>query len=341
MRISVVTAAMVVAPCWAYEDVFFFYERTVYLEHLLMPGAWWANPALPAELEHSTLQTINASPLGDRYTISSVRFFRPLLPVLTVGMGILGVGEDQTGSLSADPEGVSYRSSFFFSRPSVQTGAAVAVPYAGRAGVGVSFGAERISTGIDHMRTFPTLGMGAGWLSPKIAGMVDFSASVFLLGHFLSDPYWNRDAKLGLRLQLPDELVRIAVEYSFPFEGGFRFRTPRRPWTYEVLKAVVSVRIYRALGVVAGFSSDFHSADDPVYYPYFNGDCLHGGLELAKSDLYPFFGGYEVGVSVDGRWNVIHHVWVGMQFRGTEAQTGRSETAGFGQTSVSTGLKHR
>lgn len=341
VRMSVVAAAVLAGPCSAYEDVLFFYERTVYLEGLLMPGGWWANPALPATIEHHTLQTTNASPLGDRYTISSVRFFWPIVPVLTVGIGILGVGEDQTGSLSAEPGGVSYRSSFFFSRPSVQTGAAVSLPYAGSAGAIFSVGAERLSVGIDQTRSFPTLGIGAGWLSPKVAGMLDFSASVFLLGHFLTVPYWEHDAKLGVRLQLPNEMVSVALEYAFPLKNGWRFRTPRRPWTYEVLKAVASVRVYRALGVLAGFSSDFHSDDDPVYYPYYNGDCLHGGVEIAESTVYPFFGGYEVGVSVDGRWNVIHHVWLGMQFgRNEEEAAGAEKTVG-GRSEPRTGVPPR
>jgi hypothetical protein len=311
-RSGVLLLALLSSLAGAYEEGLYLFRRAVYLETAAMTGAWWANPALAADVTERTVLTVNASPIGDRYTISSARFLWPIMPALGAGVGIVGGGEDQTGRFLASNEGATYNSRFVFSRPSFQAGVAGRLEIAGAAGVLASIGMERLSIGLDRYDNFMTLGFGVGWISPAVLNILEFGASTFWTRHLLDEnAYWERDAKLGLRLITPQEWVRATVEYAFPLTEGFQFRTPRRPWTYEILKVLVSVRAYGILGALIGLSTDFSTSSELWEY---NGEMLHLGLETRTTTVYPFFGGYELGISLDGRWNIVHRFWFGYLF---------------------------
>ena len=285
----------------------FFFERTIYLEGLLSPLAWWANPASVVECESPTLFTANASPIGRYFTVSSVRFFLPIRDRVTLGFGVMGAGPDQTGSLNATGDGVSYCSNFIFSRPSFQVGTALKLPLQSSVGGLFSIGMEQASVGLEQFENFALLGLGLGWLSPAIVHMVQFSLSAFWAGHFHHETYWDGDFKLGVRVRIPDDLVSFKLEYSHPMPEALQYHDllPSIPIPYAALNVLVAVRTGALWSVLLGYSSDFGEADTD------NGNALHAGIDLRQSEQLPFFGGYEVAISMDRRWNVIHRFWLG------------------------------
>jgi hypothetical protein len=284
------------------------YERTTYVEGLASPLAWWANPALTAGCEVPTLFTANASPVGRHYTLSSVRFFIPLPRTITLGFGVMGGGAEQTGSLNATEEGVTYKSDFFFSRPSFQTGLAARLPLDLSVGGIVSLGLERLSVGVDLTEEFFLLGLGAGVLTPAIAGILRFSLAAYWAGHFQYESYWDSDLKAGLTATFAGDIVNVKLEYSQPMPRALQFDTFDGRHSYEVLSALAAVRAARFLTVLAGYTTDFGTADGH------NGNALHAGVELPRMPQLPFFGGYELGISLTYRWHIIHRIWLGYGF---------------------------
>jgi hypothetical protein len=292
----------------------FLYERTSYVEGLISPLAWWANPALAAGCEEPTLYTANASPVGTYYTISSVRFYVPLPHRLVLGMGVMGAGADQTGSFNATEQGATYEGDFFFSRPSFQAGIAGDLPAGLKVGGLLSFGLERLSVGVDLADEFFVLGMGAGVLSPRLAGILQVSLAAYWAGHFQYESYWDSDVKVGLVAILPGDLVKLKLEYTQPMPEVLQFDDWGRGYSYEVLSMLASVRAASFLTILAGYSTDFGIADAD------NGNVLHLGVELPRTLRLSFFGGYELGLSIDRRWHIIHRIWLGYHFGSRDAE---------------------
>ena len=279
-------------------------ERTTYLEGILAPVAWWANPALALTADKPTLLTVNATPVGDFYTISSVRFAAPIGERFVLGAGVTGAGPSQTGTYTVDNTGATHESNFIFSRPSLQVCFAGKIPYAGDLGMLLVGGMESVVIGAEQSN-FGVFGMGLGWLSPSLLG-AQVSLAGLWTGHFQFDTYWDADARVGIRWGSADELVRVSAEYARPMPEALRLADNTIPSAYEVLKVLAAVRINRALDIHAGVSSDFHKD-----YDEHNGTMLHLGPELGAGEATPFIGGYDFGISLDGRWHVLHRLWLG------------------------------
>lgn len=280
------------------------FERTLYLEGLTAPLAWWANPALTAGIEQPHLLTVNVSPVGDWYTISSVRFALPVHERLALGVGVAGAGPDQTGSFQVTNSGATYESRFIFSRPSFQLAAASTLPYAGSLGILLTAGIEEVPVGAEQLESYGLFGVGLGWLSPSLYG-IQGSIAALWVGHFQYVTFWDGDIKIGIRATLPEELLRMSIEYTRALPQSLRRPDPSQSWEYEALKAIVALRAGSVIDVYSGLSTDFEDYDGH------NGTCVHVGAGLRKSDVNPFLGGYELGVSVDGRWHVLHRFWIG------------------------------
>jgi len=292
-----------------HDSLYFFYQRTVYLDNPLMDGAWFSNPSSIADVAEPTAFTVNTTPLGDRYTIASVRFFFPTAAHFTAGLGITGASDDiPDASFQATEGGTTYQGHFLFSRPSFETGIAVKVPYIGSLGLLQSFGMEVVPGDIGSGDRFFIWGNGFGWLSPELLSIISFTLSTFSVGPFPFSTKWEHCAKIGTIVQYNEDLLRAAIEYSFSLNDRFiLLRKKYEMHGYEVMKILISARIYNILGILAGYSSDTPLRSD-------NGPTVHLGLEMRKSHYYPFFGGYEVGVSTTNFPAVIHRVWFGYRF---------------------------
>ncbi|MDD5675528.1 MAG: hypothetical protein PHC61_15265, partial [Chitinivibrionales bacterium] len=119
------------------QNTFFPYlnQRTLYLENLLTPGAWWSNPAILSDVANPTLLIDNVTPLSQHLTIASVKVVLPHAP-LTYGLALLGTGLGQLSQLSYDPSsGAQYQSSFSFDQPYLQGGAACSLGKYGAIGL--------------------------------------------------------------------------------------------------------------------------------------------------------------------------------------------------------------
>ena len=74
------------------DSLYFLFQRSTYLENLCMPAAWWANPALVAEITEKTAMTVNVTPLGNVFTIASAKYCAPLGARGGWGVGLMGAG---------------------------------------------------------------------------------------------------------------------------------------------------------------------------------------------------------------------------------------------------------
>ncbi len=106
----------------ANDSLYFLYQRTTYLENLNTPGGWWANPALTGEVSFPAGYTINVTPLGNSYTLASVKYVFPFLNHFGGGIGIMGTGIAPDQSTQFSSTGATYNSHFTFSNPSFQPG---------------------------------------------------------------------------------------------------------------------------------------------------------------------------------------------------------------------------
>ena len=292
-------------PACADPAVAFPYTRTVYVEEMGSPAAWWANPALAAWVDAPTLLTANASPVGKLYTVSSVRFLAPLAFGLRLGVGVSAFGSEQTDTFQATEAGADYQGKFAFSRPDFEIGAAYPFTYAGSVGVLLKAGLERVSVGAGQTENYGVFTVGLGWVSPGIARCAWLSLAAQWTGHFLYERYWDSEGKIGLRLAVPGELVTLDITYARPLPLWLSPSAAPYGWTYQAAKAILSVRTSRLIALLAGASSDFSIVDEH------NGTCVHAGLALLPSTVNPFVGGYEIGVSVNERWHFLHRFWVG------------------------------
>lgn len=296
----------------ANDSLYFFYQRSTYLENLQTPGGWWANPALTGEISAPTGYTINATPLGYRYTLASVKYLFPFCGNFGAGLGILGTGIAPDQSTQVTSAGVSYNSHFTFSNPSFQLGLGGRLPAVGSAGLLVDLGAEMLPDGYGGSSYFFLGRGGLGLLTPYYFNTVSLSLTAMATMHFWNHLYMDENGKIGLRVKILDDLVLGSAEYTFSFRSAaVESFYPTSQFFYEVFKATVSVRIYKIAGVIAGYSTDFGQFSD---YGSGNGNCLHAGVELRPLDTYPFFGGYDLGISTTFRDLFIHRIWLGYRF---------------------------
>jgi hypothetical protein len=300
------------------DSLYYFYERTIYLEDLSQNCAWWSNPSRISSVNEPCVYTSNTGLLGGKYSISGIRFITPLRPSLTIGFGLTGTSTAIGLSGVGNDSGAQMTSNFNFSRPSLEAGAGYRSPWAG------TFGAL-VVTGTESMVTDPTsgisnyffiLGTGFGYLSPPIAGMVHISVATLSVCHLQVDTWWDHGAKIGLLVNIGDSLAVGVVEYGFSPQSSLdRARNKESPG-YEVVKATVSTRFRSIAGFILGYSSDTKNFRD-------NGPTFHTGLELRPSKVYQYWGGYEMGVSP---WSsrhdssrlvitILHRFWVGYTFR--------------------------
>jgi hypothetical protein len=235
----------------------FLFQRAIYLDHLTMDGGWWANPAIPADLNAPFLHTANVLPLGDSLLISGVRMFLPVTDRLVAGGGILGAGGYKKGSSSssAGSGGFTHTSSFAFERPRIQLGAAMRIPFVGSAGILGTIGSDLKSTGTYSQKAI-TPGMGLGWLSPELMNSIQFSYAMMFIHHSLEYSFWENSGKLGIRFSALDSVLQGSFEYTFSFgrfaQGFGVFTQDRDGIGYDALKGLVSFQLYRNLAATGG-----------------------------------------------------------------------------------------
>lgn len=289
-------------------DVPTVYRLTAWLENGLFDGAWWTNPAMTADLTERVIETVNVSPISDLYTISSIRVLFPALSRMVWGLGILGAGPDQTGHFDAQGgSGVQYSSRFIFTRPSLQGGLSWTSPIGVAAGVLLSGGFERQRVTVDETDEYGTALVCIGIMSPVLAEMVQAGFAYAAGGHFQPVAFWERDLRWSLKAWVPDSLIAFAAEYTLslaPASQGWPTPFVRQE---DALHVRSSLRLYRPFGLILGFSTDFLDRN----YLYRAGTNIHGGLEIVRSPVYPFYGGYEIATSLDGEWHIFHRFWFG------------------------------
>jgi hypothetical protein len=296
----------------ANDSLYFLYQRTTYLENLYTPGGWWANPALVGEITSHTVSTMNVTPLGDRYTLASVKYQFPFFGNFGAGIGIMGTGIAPDQSTQFDSGGVNLHSHFTFSNPSFQLGIGGRLPAVGSAGFLFDIGAEMLPDGYGGSSNFLVARGGLGILTPFYFNAVSLSLTGMATMHFWDHLYMDENGKIGLRFKILDDLVLGAAEYTFSFRtASVESFYPSSQFIYEVFKATVSVRIYKIAGLIAGYSTDFGQFSG---FGFGNGNCLHAGIELRPQDTYPFFGGYDLGLSTSYRDLFIHRIWLGFRF---------------------------
>lgn len=296
-------------------NYYFLYQRTIYLENALMPGAWWANPASTAEIEKKTAQTVDVTPLGNVLTMASAKFLMPVASRFGVGIGIMGVGRGYSSNqnLSAGNSGATFQSRYSFFNPAMQLSGAVKIKQGGGIGLLFNIGAEQLPNAMDLGPTYSnylTMGFGAGFLSPWFLDRVSIGFSVMSTGHFWIQDYWDNDGKLTLRFRSIDSLITGYVESTFSLFGGNMVWIGNSPSNYyEVIKAMISLRFMGILGFLLGYSDDLLNGEA-------NGKCAHIGLELKQSTLSRYYGGYEIGIALSQRQRdlFVHRLWVGYDF---------------------------
>jgi len=290
------------------DSLYFLFQRSTYLENLCMPGAWWANPAVMAEINAKTALTTSVTPLGNTFSIASVKYFAPLGGKAGWGIGLLGAGINPDPSLQATSGGAQYSSHFSFSNPSIQLAGGYNIPSIGSIGVLGDFGMELLPNFSGGKDNFFTMGLGAGFLTPYWRNYLSLSLCAMSREHFWIQQVWNNDGKIGLRLKTPDSLVLGSLEYTVSFASGTIKYIGNAPANYyQVVKALASLKMYTVLGLVFGFSQDLEIYSN-------NGTMLHGGIEMRQSSVYPFFGGYEIGVSLTHSALLVHHFWLAYTF---------------------------
>jgi hypothetical protein len=312
LPISALCMSLLCIPCQAVNDsLYFLFQRSAYLEQLTLPGSWWANPALIAEIPAKTAMTVNVTPLGNIYTIASAKFAMPVSKVFSVGIGVMGNGISPGGSLQASESGAQYSSSFQFSNPSVQIAAGMKLPWNAAAGVLVDIGAELLPDGYGGQSNFTTAGWGIGIITPKLLNRIAFAFSTMSTGHFWQETYWNYDGKAGLRYISPDSTIMGSLQYTLSFGNDtVSWLYQSQGASYQIVKGIASFKMYSIAGLLLGFSTDLGNFSD-------NGDLLHVGAELRQSTVYPYFGGYEMGIALTRLHSnlIVHHLWVGYSFR--------------------------
>jgi hypothetical protein len=289
-------------PCLSANDsLYFLYQRSTYLENLTMWGAWWANPATISEITEKTAMSTNVTPLGNVFTLASARYMAPFEKYFSWGIGILGAGINRSpdGSLLANNAGAQYQSHVTLSNPSIQVAAGAKLPGDLEVGLLGDIGTEVLPDGYGSQSNFLTMGAGLGIMTPYLFDKVSLTLSSMSRRHLSLQPYMDYDGKAGLRFKASDSLYIGSLEYTFSMGSGY----------YQVVKGIVSIKALSVVGVLAGFSQDVEMFSD-------NGAMIHVGVELRRSSMYPFFGGYEIGIAVSNKNRdiLIHQLWIGYCF---------------------------
>jgi hypothetical protein len=287
----------------------YLYQRTTYLENLTMNGAWWANPALTGEITEKTASTVDITPLGlYQFTIVSAKYLFPFGGNFGAGLGIMGegMGQSQNQTTQVTGNGATLTSNFSFSNPSFQCGLGMHFKNVGSAGLLFNVGQELLPLGDGTSYNFPLMGLGVGALTPYFFNTISLSFTTMATWRFWQQEYLDYDGKAGFRFRVLDDFILGSLEYSFSFNSSESFYSSA--YHYRVVKSLLSIRIYKIAGLLIGYSSDFGGFKDM-------GPTLHAGLELRHSDVYPYFGGYELALGTNQRILITHQIWVGYCFR--------------------------
>jgi hypothetical protein len=303
------------------DSIYYFYERTLYLEDLTQVGSWWSNPSKIASIRTPCVFTSNTGLLGGKYSLSSIRILFPVQRAITAGFGLTGAGTKEVRSFSGNSSGATASGNFNFSRPSIEGGISYHHDIGGTVGGLLMTGTESTMPDFEGIRKYYfILGAGFGYLSPLLADAFQLSLSTISVCHFQVDTWWDHGAKTGAYLNIGDGFVIGSFEYGFSLLNAFAFlRNQRTAYSYEVFKGTISTRFRSIAGFILGCSSDTKNQRD-------NGPTFHGGLELRPSEIYPFWGGYEIGVSpwssrhqtTSAVITVIHRFWIGYNFKKTD-----------------------
>jgi hypothetical protein len=176
-------------------------------------------------------------------------------------------------------------------------------------------GTESIPRTTDTVnKTYFFWGIGTGWLSPSILNTVKLSFSTLSVCHIQFETWWDNSAKAGILFNINKDHLIGSIEYGFGLNGT---SAPE----YEVFKGDFSLRFMSITGLLFGFSTDTRNIRN-------NGSTFHTGIELRRSYVYPFFGGYEIGFNMfASRYNpnslpdpsphlsLIHRFWLGYDLR--------------------------
>ncbi|MGA2506902.1 MAG: hypothetical protein ABSF80_05440 [Chitinispirillaceae bacterium] len=296
------------------DGLYFFYQRTIYLENLCQPAAWWANPSLLSPIDKVTVFTSNAGLIGRQYTISSVRVALPINQKMDIGFGVTGTGTTEGSSLSAGNGGAQYSSNFNFNLPSLEAGASYTPPVGGNIGALFITGTESVpdpsNSGLNTVYFF--WGFGAGWLSPSVMNTVKFSISTISVYHSQFITWWDNCAKTGILINAKDGGLIGSLEYGFSlFNGPVSFFQNKSNFHgYETIKGCISLKMMGIAGILLGYSND----SPPANAIDNNGATYHAGIELRRSTIYPYYGGYEFGISTAHSISIIHRIWIGYSF---------------------------
>lgn len=294
---------------------YYFYQRTIYLEDLQKPGGWWSNPSLIASIDRSTIFTSTTGMIGRRYSISSVRVLFPVIPKLNAGFGLTGTATGTGAGGTGNNSGFSYQSYFNFTRPSLEGGMSYVPPIGGTVGAMLLTGTKSYvpdyALADSSVRIISFFwGMSAGWISPALFKTVSLSFSMLNLYNDETDPWWEHCAKLGLLFNAYDSTVLGSLEYGFATDSvtGSLFSNPDNTTNYEAIKGSVSIRFRNIAGLILGYSADTKNYSD-------NGATYHLGVELRKSTIYPYYGGYEMAISTSNHISVFHQIWLGFNVK--------------------------
>jgi hypothetical protein len=246
--------------------------------------------------------------------MSSVRVIFPVKPRLNAGFGLTGTALGAGAGGMGTNSGFSYQSYFNFTRPSIEAGMSYVPPYGGTIGAMMLTGSKSYvphyaaDTNTRNLSFF--WGISAGWLSPALFKTVSLSLSMLSIRN--SDVYiwWEHCAKAGLLFTVYDSTVLGSLEYGFATDSvtGSLFSNPDNTTNYEAIKGSVSIRFMSIAGLILGYSTDTKNFYD-------NGATYHLGLELRKSTIYPYYGGYEMGISTAKNGSVFHQIWVGFNLK--------------------------
>jgi hypothetical protein len=301
-----------------YDDpnTYYFYQRSIYLEDLMKPGGWWSNPSLIGSIDRTTIFTSTTGLIGRCYSMSSVRVIFPVLPRLNAGLGLTGTASGAGAGGTGTNSGFSYQSYFNFTRPSIEAGMSYTPQYGGTIGAMMLTGSKSYvpaySTDTNTRNISFFWGMSAGWLSPALLKTVSLSLSMLSIRNADVFVWWEHCAKVGLLFTVCDSAVLGSLEYGFATDSvtGSLFSNPVNTTNYEAIKGSVSIRFMSIAGLILGYSADTHNFYD-------NGSTYHLGLELRKSTIYTYYGGYEMAISTSNRISVFHQIWVGFNVKRT------------------------
>jgi hypothetical protein len=182
------------------------------------------------------------------------------------------------------------------------------IPKIGSAGILVDLGAEMLPDGFGGSSNFLVARSGLGILSPYFFNCVSASATGMATFHFWDKVYMDGNAKLGLRMKLIDNTITGSAEYTLTLKSGaMQSFYASSSNDYEVFKTMVSIRVFQVAGFLLGYSTDFGYFSDI-------GNCIHTGLEIRQMNEFPFFGGYDLGISTTWQGLLIHRLWIGYRF---------------------------